>query len=109
MDDRLMHGMLYELRAVRVLLEQRLKPLEQARKKQGERAPSSRWMTTKEVAGHFCVSEATVRLGRGVFAHLRRVPVTEKRVVYVRTDVERLSRMLERTAVAIAPDSGRLS
>ncbi len=65
---------------------------------------SSKWMTFKQVAQHFCVSEATVRLGRGVFGRLRRVPLSEKRVVVLRSDVERLDREMERAAVAIVED-----
>ena len=100
--------MLDEVRSICSLLEQVAAPPAPAMKAGGKRAPPSRWMTTKEVAELFCVSAATVSRGVGVFARLRRVPVTEKRVIYVRTDVERLSRMLERAAVTIAPDSEKL-
>lgn len=62
---------------------------------------SSKWMTYKEVAAHFRVSEATVRLGRGVFARLRRVPLTEGRTVVLRADVEKLDREMERAAVTL--------
>lgn len=64
-------------------------------------APSSRWMSFREVAEHFRVSETTVREGVGVFARLRRVPITPKRVVLVRSDVERLDREMERAARAL--------
>ena len=57
-----------------------------------------KWMTFSEVAEHFTVSEATVRLGRGVFAKLRRVPLTDGRTAVLRADVERLDRELERAA-----------
>lgn len=64
---------------------------------------SSKWMTYRQVAEHFQVSEATVRLGRGVFARLRRVALCERRTVVPRADVERLDREMERAAVALAP------
>jgi hypothetical protein len=63
---------------------------------------SSKWMTFKQVAQHFCVSEATVRLGRGVFGRLRRVPLSAGRVVVPRSDVDKLDRELERRAVALS-------
>jgi len=75
--------MLDEVRSICSLLEQVAAPPAPAMKAGGKRAPPSRWMTTKEVAELFCVSAATVSRGVGVFARLRRVPVTEKRVIYV--------------------------
>ena len=74
-----------------------------------ERLPS-KWMTFREVADFFRVSEASVRLGRGVFARLRRVPLSERRIVIPRSDVERLDRDMERAAVApgvVSIDEGR--
>lgn len=72
---------------------------------------SSKWMTYKEVAAHFRVSEATVRLGRGVFANLRRVALTAGRTVVLRSDVEKLDREMEREASApsavVSIDEGR--
>jgi hypothetical protein len=65
------------------------------------RAPSSRWMSYREVADHFRVSEWTVRTGQGVFARLRRVMLTERRVVIPRSDVERLDKLMERSALAL--------
>jgi len=62
---------------------------------------SAKWTTFREIADHFCVSEATVRLGRGAFASLRRVPLTENRIVVLRADFERLDRELERGAVSL--------
>lgn len=67
-----------------------------------ERLPS-KWMTFREVADFFRVSEASVRLGRGVFGRLRRVPLSEKRIVIPRADVEKLDREMERAAVAPSP------
>ncbi|HEV2862881.1 MAG TPA: hypothetical protein VGX48_17830 [Pyrinomonadaceae bacterium] len=64
---------------------------------------SSKWMTYKEVAAHFRVSEATVRLGRGVFSKLRRVPLTAGRTVVLRADVEKLDREMVRAAFAPSP------
>ena len=61
---------------------------------------SARWMTFKEVAALFRVSEASVRLGRGVFGRLRRVQLTPNRIVLLRAEVERLDREMERAAVA---------
>jgi hypothetical protein len=74
-------------------------------KKEGkrERPLSPKWITFRQVADHFQVSEATVRLGRGVFATLKRVPVGDKRVLIPRAEVERLDRALERAAVALDP------
>ena len=65
---------------------------------------SSKWMTFQQVADHFQVSEATVRLGRGVFARLRRVPLCGRRTVIPRADVERLDRDMERAALPLAAD-----
>lgn len=65
-----------------------------------ERPPSKKWATFQEVADHFCVSEVTVRLGRGVFGRLRRAPLTDGRTVVLRADFERLDRDMEREAVA---------
>ncbi|HLM58693.1 MAG TPA: hypothetical protein VK422_21495 [Pyrinomonadaceae bacterium] len=65
---------------------------------------SSKWMTYKEVAAYFRVSEATVRLGRGVFARLRRATLTPGRTVVPRADVEALDREMERAALALAPE-----
>ena len=70
-------------------------------KKRRERKPSHKWATFQEVADHFAVSEATVRLGRGVFAKLRRVPLTDGRTVVLRADMERLDRELERAALPL--------
>lgn len=69
--------------------------------------PSTRWMSIAEVASHFRVSETTVSRGLGVFARLRRVQLTERRIIFVRTDVERLDRQMERAAVAITPEVTR--
>jgi hypothetical protein len=63
-------------------------------------------MTFQQVADHFQVSEATVRLGRGVFARLKRVPLTPKRILIPRAEVERLDREMQRAAVA--PDDMNL-
>jgi hypothetical protein len=73
-------------------------------KKEGkrERPLSPKWMTFRQVADHFQVSEATVRLGRGVFATLKRVPVCG-RILIPRADFHRLDRKLERAAVALDP------
>lgn len=68
-----------------------------------ERPVSPKWVTFQQVADHFQVSEATVRLGRGAFARLRRVPVSEGRVLVPRADFERLDRQLDRAAVALDP------
>ncbi len=65
------------------------------------RQPSPKWMTFREVADHFRVSEATVRLGRGAFGRLRRVTITEGRTVVPRSDFERLDRDMERAAVML--------
>lgn len=65
---------------------------------------SKKWMSYAEVAEHFGVSEATVRLGRGAFGRLRRVALTERRVVIPRADVERLDREMERSALPLTPD-----
>jgi hypothetical protein len=71
------------------------------RRPREKRPLSNRWMTFQQVADHFQVSEATVRLGRGVFARLRRAPLSENRVVILRSDVEKLDREMERAAVAL--------
>jgi len=63
--------------------------------------PSPKWMTFQEIASHFRVSEATVRLGRGAFGRLRRVTITEGRTVVPRADFERLDRDMERAAVML--------
>lgn len=68
-----------------------------------ERPASPKWMTFREVANYFKVSEASVRLGRGVFGRLRRVQLTPKRIVLLRAEVERLDRDMERAAVAPNP------
>lgn len=68
---------------------------------------SSKWMTFKEIAAHFRVSEATVRLGRGVFKKLRRVSLTAGRTVVLRADVEKLDREMERAALAPAKGEDR--
>jgi DNA-binding transcriptional regulator YhcF (GntR family) len=62
-------------------------------------------MSIAEVATHFRVSETTVSRGLGVFGRLRRVQLTARRVVFVRTDVERLDRDMERAAVALVSNS----
>jgi len=66
------------------------------------------FMSLKEVARHFAVSETTVRLSRGEFACLRRQyvggnPETRKgsRVLIVREDVVNLSKKLEREAMCV--------
>ncbi|MGB8510058.1 MAG: hypothetical protein WCD76_16890 [Pyrinomonadaceae bacterium] len=64
---------------------------------------SSRWMTYRQVADHFAVSEATVRLGRGVFARLRRAPLSKGRIVVLRSDVDKLDREMERAALSLVP------
>jgi hypothetical protein len=69
-----------------------------------EKTSSNKWMTYKQVAEHFHVSETTVRLGRGVFASLRRVPFAGKCIRISRAEVERLDRAMERAAVALAAD-----
>lgn len=71
------------------------------RRRREERPLSNRWMTYRQVADHFQVSEATVRLGRGVFARLRRVTLSQNRVAVLRSDVEKLDREMERAAVAL--------
>lgn len=76
-----------------------------------EKTYSSKWMTFQQVADHFQVSEATVRLGRGVFGRLRRVPLCGRRTVILRADMERLDREMERAAMSLADvvsiDEGR--
>ena len=66
-----------------------------------ETQSSKRWATFREIAEHFGVSETTVRLGRGVFATLRRVPLTGDCVRVPRADFEKLDRDMERAAVAL--------
>jgi hypothetical protein len=66
--------------------------------KRSQRKPSHKWATIQEVADHFCVGRETVRAGRGVFARLRRVSLTNGRTVILRTDMERLDRDMERSA-----------
>ena len=73
-----------------------------------KRQPSAKWATYQEIADHFCVSEATVRLGRGVFGRLRRVSLTENRTVVPRADVERLDREMERASLALDEDCGEI-
>jgi hypothetical protein len=75
-----------------------------AKKTRPTRQPSPKWMTFREVADYFRVSEATVRLGRGVFARLRRVPLTENRIVVLRADFEKLDREMEQASVALQED-----
>ena len=74
---------------------------DKSKRRKPERKPSARWMTYREIADHFRVSEATVRLGRGVFARLRRVALTKGRVVVPRADFEKLDRDMERAAAAL--------
>jgi hypothetical protein len=69
-----------------------------------QRKPSFKWATLQEVADHFCVHETTVLRGTGVFARLRRVPLTEGRTVVLRSDFERLDRELEREAQSLTGD-----
>jgi hypothetical protein len=105
MTDAQFQEMIGEIRAIRFMLEQNFKsPNESDGKPRRKRPLSSKWMTYQQIADHFTVSEATVRLGRGVFGRLRRVPLSEKRVVVLRSDVERLDREMERVAVAIVED-----
>lgn len=73
-----------------------------------QRKPSHKWATIQEVADHFCVGRETVRAGRGVFARLRRVSLTDGRTVILRTDMERLDRELERTAQPLTGDVTRI-
>lgn len=62
---------------------------------------SSRWMTVKEVAAHYCVGETVIRDGVGDFGRLRQVRPTERCLLIPRSDVEALDRHLERAAVAL--------
>lgn len=71
-----------------------------------ERKPSPMFMTVQEVADLLCVSETSVLRGRGVCAGLRRAPVTDKRIVFVRKEVEQLARSIERGAVALDGSEG---
>jgi hypothetical protein len=80
---------------------------EPKRQQRAPRQPSKRWATFQEIADHFCVSETTVREGRGVFARLRRVPLTPGRIVVPRADFERLDREMERAAVALVEHGGK--
>jgi hypothetical protein len=68
------------------------------------RSESARWMSLQEAADFFRVSEATVRLGCGVFAELRTVKVGKRRLV-LRSSVDALDRRLERAAVKLADAS----
>jgi transposase len=58
-------------------------------------------MSYREIAEYFGVGEATVRLGCGVFARLRRVALSDKCVRVPRADFDRLVRLMERRAVAL--------
>jgi hypothetical protein len=60
-------------------------------------------MTFREVAELFTVDESTVRKGLGIFGRLRRIALTERRTVLVRSEVERMARELERGAPRLAP------
>jgi len=64
------------------------------------RSESTRWMSLQETADHYRVSEATIRLGLGVFAELYRVNVG-RRVLIMRSSVDALDRRLERAAVKL--------
>lgn len=66
-----------------------------------EKARSAKWATFREIADHFGVSVTTVRLGRGAFASLRRVPLSENRIAVLREDFEQLDRELEQAAVSL--------
>ena len=62
---------------------------------------SDRYMTRREVAAHFKVSEAMIRQPKGTspFALLRVVRLGDKSVRYLRSDVDKLDRWLERAAM----------
>lgn len=75
--------------------------LAKRRRTRRERPPSPSWVTFQEIADHFLVGEASVRLGRGVFARLRRVQLTDKRIVVLRKDFEQLDRDMEKVAVSL--------
>jgi hypothetical protein len=62
---------------------------------------STKWMSFRQIGERFGVSEATVRQGRGVFARLRRVPLSAGCIRVPRSDVERLDRDLESMAVSL--------
>lgn len=65
-----------------------------------ERQPSAKWMTLQQVADHYQVSDTTIRVGRGKYATLRRVP--GKPILIPREDVEKLDRQMERDAKSLA-------
>lgn len=81
-------------------LTQEAPPAKQRRPRR-ERKPSPLFMTVQEVADLLCVSESSVLQGRGRCAELRRAPVTDRRIVFVRREVEQLARQIERGAVSL--------
>lgn len=68
-----------------------------------ERKPSPKWATAKQIADLFRVPYHTVLDGSGAFKRLRRVHITNGRIIYLREDVERLYR---ETAAASGNDTG---
>lgn len=65
----------------------------------GEPSP---FMSRSEVAEHFRVNETTVRRNRGHFAEIRRTKISTGKFLYLRADVEAVSRKLELSAYAPA-------
>jgi hypothetical protein len=64
---------------------------------------SARYMSLQEVADHYRISEATVRLGHKPFDQLYTVKVGKRRLV-LRSSVDALDRRLERAAVKLADE-----
>jgi hypothetical protein len=62
---------------------------------------SSPYMTLKETAEFFRVSETSVRRSRGVFAKLRRTTLNKRTLIY-RESVEALAAELNRNAYVVA-------
>lgn len=103
MTDEQYNDLCARLDRLTALVERSLQPRpEQPKTKRGRREPSPRWMTIKEVADMFCVSEGTVSRGmtHGTwpFSFLRRVQVGG-RVLISRPSVEKMHRVLDRAAV----------
>lgn len=62
--------------------------------------PSAKYLTLNETTAHFCVSQTTIRDGRGDFGRLRKVSPTPHRTLVLRKSVEELDEWLERQAKA---------